>query len=105
MNDLKNVAVINGKPIQVIEDNSTLYVPVRPICEILGVSVQTQLQKLKSDPLYEGSFVTLRVTKGAEIQRYPMTCITLKMVCMWIGSINANNVNEEAIINNYSINF
>lgn len=95
MQDIKDIAIINGKPIQVVENDSILYVPVRPICELLGVSVQNQLQKLKSDTLYDGSVITLRVTTDKDNKQYSMSVITLEMVCMWIGSINANNVKEE----------
>jgi hypothetical protein len=33
---------VNGQPIQIIEENGTEYVPIKPICEALGIDDKSQ---------------------------------------------------------------
>lgn len=100
MKDLKEkstqstVAKINNVEIIVIE-NGEKRIPVRPICDALGVSVQGQLEKLKTDPIL-GSVIKLTFTTGADGKQYEMQTIPFKFVFGWLFRIDSRNVKPEA---------
>ncbi len=88
------VATINGQKILVIE-NGEKRVAVKPICEALGVAYQSQIERLKNDPILS-SVIMLSVTTGADGKRYEMTTIPFKFVFGWLFRIDSRNVKEEA---------
>lgn len=69
-------------------------IPIRPICEALGVSHEVQFRKLKEHPIYS-STVTMRVTVAADNKEREMMCIPIKFFAGWLFSINPANVKEE----------
>lgn len=88
------VATINGQQILVIE-NGEKRVAVKPICEALGVSIQGQLERLKSDPILS-STVKTSFTVGADKKEREMITIPFKFVFGWLFRIDSRNVKEEA---------
>ena len=90
-----NVAIINGISLQVVADEREQLVAVKPVCEILGVNYTTQVEKLKSHPIFS-SVIPLRGTTGADGKTYQMLCIPLQFFPGWLFSINPDNVREEA---------
>jgi len=93
-NSIITVARINNVSIQIIQNGQKL-VPIKPICEALGISHKPQIERLKDDPIL-GSVVTLSMTTGADGKRYEMTCIPLRYVFGWLFMIDSRNVKEEA---------
>jgi hypothetical protein len=89
-----SVAKVNNVDIIIIE-NGDKRVAVRPICEALGVAYQSQIERLKSDPIL-GSTVTLSVTVGADGKQREMVTIPFKYVFGWLFRIDSRNVKEEA---------
>jgi hypothetical protein len=90
----RTVAVINQSRILVIENGQKL-VPIKPICEALGVAFQAQKEKIESDEIL-GSTVTLSITVAADGKQREMFCIPFKYVFGWLFTINPANVKEEA---------
>ena len=88
------VARINNVDIVMIE-NGEKRVAVKPICEALGVAYQSQIERLKSDPIL-GSTVTLTVTVGADGKQREMVTIPFKFVFGWLFRIDSRNVKEES---------
>lgn len=88
------VARINGTDIVVIE-NGTKLVPVKTICEAIGVSFEPQFTRLKNDPIM-GSTITLSVTVAADGKVREMACIPFKYVFGWLFQIDSRNVKAEA---------
>ncbi len=88
------VATINNTKIVVIE-NGEKRVAVKPICEALGVSMQGQLERLKSDPILS-STVKTSLTVGADQKEREMVTIPFKFVFGWLFRIDSRNVKEEA---------
>lgn len=72
-----NVAIINNVSLQVVADDREQLVAVKPVCEILGVNYTTQVEKLKSHPIF-GSVIPLRGTTGADGKDREMVCIPLR---------------------------
>lgn len=88
------VARVNQVDIQIIS-NGEKRVAVRPICDALGIAYQTQIERLKSDPLI-GSTVTLGVMVGADKKEREMVTIPLHFVFGWLFRIDSRNVKPES---------
>ena len=88
------VAKINNVEIVVIE-NGEKRIPVKPICDALGIDFSSQLQKLKSDPILSSTMV-LNTTVGADEKQREMVTIPFKFVFGWLFRIDSRNVKPEA---------
>ena len=55
-------------------EQGDVLIPIRPICEALGVAYQPQIAKVKDDIIL-GSTVTLSVTVGADGRQREMVCV------------------------------
>ena len=84
----------NEKIVIVIDEDGQKFVPIKPICEALGVNYTSQLEKLESDELID-SVIPLRGTAGADGKQYQMKCLPLEFVFGWLFSISSKNVKEE----------
>lgn len=71
-----------------------LLVPIRPICEALGVDFAGQSVKLKEHPILS-STVDLRSMVAADGKNREMLCLPIRYVFGWLFTINPANVNEE----------
>ena len=89
------IASVNNVELQLIVDGKKRYVPIRPLCDALGIAHQSQFQKIKDDEILS-SVVTPRVTTGADGKRYEMSCLPLEFVFGWLFTINPQNVSPEA---------
>jgi len=87
------VAKINGVDIMASQVELGL-VPVKPICEALGVAPNGQIEKLKANPLYD-SVDNLRLSTGADGKQYEMYCLPFEYCLAWMLGINSGNVKEE----------
>jgi hypothetical protein len=90
----RTVAVINHSKILVIENGQKL-VPIKPICQALGVDFANQKVKIEEDQIL-GSTVVLSTTVAADGKQREMFCIPFKYVFGWLFTINPSNVKEEA---------
>lgn len=88
----KKLAKINN--VNIIQIDNDL-IPIKPICEALGISSNKQIEKLKSDDFFN-SVGTLRVSTGKDKKEYEMYCLPIKYIFGWLCTINPKNVNEEA---------
>jgi len=90
----RTVAVINNSKIIVIENGEKM-VPVKPICDALGIDFSRQKEKIESDEIL-ASTIGLRPTVAADGKTREMFCIPFKYVFGWLFTINPANVKEEA---------
>jgi hypothetical protein len=89
------ISTINDQKIVIVMDeDGQKFVPIKPICEALGVNYTTQLEKLELDELIDGT-IPLRGTVGADGKNREMKCIPLEFVFGWLFSISSKNVKEE----------
>jgi hypothetical protein len=93
--ETKSIAKVNEVTIQVVSENGLKLVPIKPICEALGIDEDAQRRKLKEDELLN-SVTTLSTATGSDGKQYEMVCIPLKYVFGWLFTINPKNVKEEA---------
>jgi hypothetical protein len=94
MNTTKTIAVINKTKILVVQNGEKL-VPIKPICQALGVDFATQKEKIENDEILS-STVGLSPTVAADGKERDMFCIPFKFVFGWLFTINPSNVKEEA---------
>jgi hypothetical protein len=90
----RTIAKINGVSIQII-DNGEKRVPIKPICEALGIAWQPQSKKINEDD-FLSSVVTLSMTTGSDGKEYEMTTLPFKYIFGWLFTINPTNVKPEA---------
>ena len=88
------IAEINEVAILIVEDGDKV-VPIKPICQALGIAEEVQAKKIKNDEILS-SVATLRVATGADGKQYEMFCIDYRYVFGWLFTINPINVKPEA---------
>jgi hypothetical protein len=88
------IAIVNGQAISVCNDEQQL-VPIRPVCDAIGVAYESQVNKIKEHPIL-GSTISLRDIVAADGKTREMLCLPLRYVYGWIFTINPTNVSEAA---------
>ncbi|MFD2163659.1 phage antirepressor N-terminal domain-containing protein [Paradesertivirga mongoliensis] len=90
----KSLATVNGISILLI-DNSEKLIPIKPICQALGIDEEAQRQKIQDDDDL-GSTALLSKAVAADGKERDMYCLPLKFIFGWLFTINPKNVREEA---------
>lgn len=74
-------------------DDSTIYIPVRPLCTALGLGWSPQLRKIRADEVLAESTRSLRLqTRGGP---QVMLCMDLEAVPLWLAGIEPSRVRED----------
>lgn len=92
--ETKVITKVNNVDIFITNDQD-YSIPIRPICDALGIDYSTQLKKIKEDEDW-ASTVGQKPTVGADGKVRDMCCISKKYVLAWLLSINPANVKPEA---------
>lgn len=90
-----SVVKVNDVNVQIVSDKNIRLVPIRPICEALGIDDDVQNRKLKDDD-FLSSVTTLSVATGSDGKQYEMVCLPLEFIFGWLFTINPKNVKIEA---------
>jgi hypothetical protein len=88
------VAKINNVPIVYINDENQ-NVPLRPICDALGLDHSAQVQRVKRSKILS-SVVVMITTTGSDGKEYEMICLPYKFIFGWLFSLDISRVSEEA---------
>lgn len=98
----REINFYNDKVTAVVASNNTIYVPVKPLCELIGVDWSTQHRKIQNDPVLADEMRSMvirpQTSTEAESSRpksSTMVCIPLNYLNGWLFSINANRVKDE----------
>ena len=78
-----------------VEGRQKVYVPVRPICEFLGITWSPQLPRINRDPILSTSSISVTVTVTESGQRGHVICLPLDHLNGWLFRINAERVKPE----------
>ena len=89
--ETKTIVRVNNVDIIATSDG---LIPIRPICEALGVDYKSQYQKVKNSEEL-ASVVVLSTTTGADGKMYEMVCLPVEYIYGWVFTIDASKVNEE----------
>jgi hypothetical protein len=73
-----------------------IFVPIRPICESLGLAWNAQYERMGRDPVLSTEVQGIRVTRTPEKGgSQEMTCLPLDFLNGWLFGVNANRVKPE----------
>ena len=92
--ETKTIARVNNVAILAGNDSEKL-VPIKPICEALGIDDDAQRRKIQDDD-FLSSVAVLSTATGADGKQYEMFCLPLEFIFGWLFTINPKNVKEEA---------
>lgn len=92
--DLIDYLKLHGQGIEVLWRDGEAYIPIKPICDLLGLAYQPQHRKLTGAE--SDAVVTMMVTTGRDGKQYEMLCIAYPDFMMWLGNISASRVKPEA---------
>lgn len=87
------IARINGVDI-LVSNVSEQLIPIKPICEALGVDYINQFKKIKKDEYFSSAMV-LEYTTLSNGKTYKMCCMSKKYILEWILFINLKNMKIE----------
>lgn len=82
-----------------VDGQEEVFVPIRPICDFLGVAWAAQRRRINRDPVLSnevrGVTVTITPESGSGPQRQEMLCLPLDYLNGWLFGINATRVKDE----------
>ena len=83
-----------------LEDEQQIYIPLRPICEYLGLNWSAQTRRIRRDPVLSKwtRFVAITATNSIEAQKGGnpnMLCLPLDYLNGFLFGISANRVKSE----------
>jgi hypothetical protein len=101
----KALSVIEQREVEFYGDDVTavrmedgaVYVPVRPICDLLGVQWSAQSKRIKRDPVLSDASISVSVmdTQGESAQHRNMTCLPLKYLSGFLFTVSSARVKPE----------
>jgi hypothetical protein len=102
MSDDKALVPVEQKTVEFYEDaiiavrldNDEVYVPIRPICENMGLSWSAQYERINRDPVLTDLAVSVRVTRTEGAPR-DLLCLPLRFLPGWLFGVSANRVKPE----------
>ncbi len=90
------ITTINGIEITAVcDEKHNIFVPVKPICNALGIDFASQHNKLLSDPTLAPT-VAIIATVATDEKKRNMVCLPLKFIYGWLFTINPGKVNEDS---------
>jgi hypothetical protein len=81
------------------DGQSQIYIPLRPLCEYLGLSWSSQLQRTKRDPVLNEAlnsvFITNTELSGVGKGQRKVVCLMIEQLPGWLFGISASRVRPE----------
>lgn len=90
----REIAKVNNVAIMAGNDAKKL-VPIKPICEALGIDYASQFTKIKNDEDLS-STVVLSTIVATDRKEREMVCLPMEFIFGWLFTINPKNVKPEA---------
>lgn len=90
-----NLVTINNVTITLPEHEGTVLVPIKPICEVLGIDAKSQRESIQNHPILSSVGVQNPST-GSDGKTYEMFCLPQKYIFGWLFMIDARKVKPEA---------
>ncbi len=73
-----------------------VYVPLRPLCDYLGLSYTGQRDRIRRDPVLSGYIHQIRILRSVEEgSEQEMICLALKFLPGWLFGISVNRIKKE----------
>jgi hypothetical protein len=84
----------NGKNINVLTKDGNYWVALKPICQILNLNWNRQIQNLKEDKIL-GRVYAIQHTHDSSNRVQEMICLPERYIYGWLFSINSNSAELE----------
>jgi hypothetical protein len=84
---------ITAALVKIGEQNSLVYVPIRPICNYLGLDWSSQRKRLNRDEILKESQGVVIMTTPGGVQE--MLCLPLELLPGWLFGVETNRVKPE----------
>lgn len=92
----KRISIINDVEIFAeIADNGQIYIPIKPICQAIGVDHDAQRQRIRRHRKLSSVAVVVTAT-GTDGKSYDMLTLPLQYLYGWVFSIDTSMVSETA---------
>ena len=93
----RQVVFYGDEVVAVRVEGGAIYVPVRPLCDLLGIAWAAQRRRILDDPVLGNEIrgVIIMITPEGRPQQQEMSCLPLKRLSGWLFGINAKRVKEE----------
>lgn len=91
--ETKTIVRVNN--VDIVATSDEQLIPIRPICEALGVDADSQRKRIERDEILSSTTVVMTVV-AADGKEREMYCIPYRFVFGWLFSIDTSRVNEEA---------
>lgn len=88
------ISIINGTEISAVKYDGEIYVPVKPICQAIGIDPEAQRQRINRHYILRSTAFSLKAVAGDEKER-EMLCLPLEFIYGWLFTIDANQVAED----------
>lgn len=89
------ISKINGVDIVTVDRDGEIFVPIKPICDAIGIDVDAQRNKLNADEFFNSTTAIITAVAADDKER-EMYCIRLRDVYGWLATINPGKVASEA---------
>lgn len=76
-----------------------IYVPIRPICDYLGIDWSSQRRRIVNDPVLSKRSRSVAVTATEAGGKREMTCIPLDYLNGWLFGVSANRIKDDDVRN------
>lgn len=92
MTDLVKIE-FHGDELECLRNNEGVWVSLRRVCEAVGIDYKNQHEKLKQKAW---ATMVLSTTTGSDGKKYQMSMLHLDSLPMWLATIDAERVSDEA---------
>lgn len=89
------ISTINGAEIVTVDRDGEIFVPIKPVCDAIGIDAKAQRAKLQEDEFFASTGAIITSVAADEKER-DMYCIRLRDVYGWLATINPGKVAPEA---------
>lgn len=77
------------------DEGDQVLIPIRPLCDRLGIAWSAQRQRILRDPVLSEELVPVIVTITGTGQKVESLCLPLEFLNGWLFGVNASRVKEE----------
>jgi hypothetical protein len=91
--DLRHVVIEGDDILAARVDAGDIYLPLRSMCDALGVSYQGQIARIRRDEILAEGLHSLRVETGGGVQN--VQALHLECVPLWLAGLEPSRVKEE----------
>ena len=80
-----------------VGDENQIFVPIRPICDFLGIDWSSQRRRITGDPVLSMRTRSVAVTATEAGGKREMTCLPIDYLNGWLFGVSANRIKDEEI--------